>query len=244
MRLESTASHAPPSRSRESWAHRGQIRFVSCVAAIASFLWLPACSNGADPSKSYRKALLSVETALMGPTADWSDAVAAAYRNGFEQTGRFDSDAVRRQVSSKAETVTRTGCNAIARHKKALRSDQDAPDLPQLSDFPKVQLAQAIGRSPAQLYAMRVRWPEPWLLDVTAQPDYDAPPQTFEPTFFSRYLKAAFTGPSGSVVFPAPGTPEYSNFKGLLYSKEAFAGRIATQAEPIANGLADCLGTG
>jgi len=201
---------------------------------------LSSCSSS-DSHTGYPQALRAVEDAISAPTAEWADAVAKSFQTQLDSAGEIAPDKTLEVAASKADAVISAGCDAIAKQKNALKKEVDVPGLPRLSDFPRIRLAQAMGHFPQQIYATKPIWPDDWLLTPGAQPDYTAPLTAVDREFFKRYLKAELLGPDGSVVFPMAGTPQYSNFKGLLYDSKGLLGnRVGYQSSPIDRGFEKC----
>ena len=224
---------------REFTSATAKLRSWTFVICLGLGLW--SCSSSGSEA-DYPKALRSVEEAISPSTTEWADAVATDFQAQLDSTGQIVPDKTLEAVAPKADAVIKAGCDAIAKQESAMKKEVDVPGLPRLDDFPYIQLAKAIGRFPKQIYVTKVQWPDEWLLTPGAQPDYTAPLSAVDEEFFKRFLKSEFLEPDGSVVFPMPGTAQYSNFKGFLTnSKEALANRISYQSSPVERGIEKCL---
>jgi hypothetical protein len=213
---------------REFTSATARLGSWTLIISLGLALW--SCSN-AGSEADYPRALRSVQ-----------DAVATDFQAQLDSTGQIVPDKTLEAVAPKADAMIKAGCDAIAKQKSAMKKEIDVPGLPQLDDFPNVQLARTIGRFPKQIYVTKVQWPEEWLLTPGAQPDYTAPLSAVDGEFFKRFLKPEFLGPDGSVIFPMPGAAQYPNFQGLLdNSKETLANRISYQTSPVERGIEKCL---
>jgi hypothetical protein len=147
-------------------------------------------------------------------------------------------DAVETKVRSRTEAVGTAACSAIRTHERVLKEEHDVPDVARPREFPMVELARATGKEPSQLFAMKLQWPDPWLLAANTQPDYSA---QFDPKFLTRFLKPEFVGQAGEAIFPTPGTPEYSNFIGWLYGGKTIANHTSLISAPIQHEIDGCM---
>lgn len=207
---------------------------LACVGLLALF----ACSGERESSDSYRAAVVDVEAAMSPSVSTWVSGVVSEFREQLLKAGTFNPDGVRDNMRLDAEKVGAAGCSALAEHKSALKEDQKGSDIPRVREYPLVELARAIGREPAQLYAMKLSWPDPWLLKEGIQPDYTTP--FADQGFLAKYLKPELVASDGSVVFPAAGSPEYANFLGWLYEGKTIAAHTSVLSASIQDQIDAC----
>lgn len=227
--------------TREPLRRASSVTHGPLFLALLSLAAPLSCSNGESPESEYRKALTAVEKAMATPAATWADKIAETFQNQVDQAGRSDPEAVIKDVAPQARATVEAGCTAVSEHKGALKKERDPGELPSLRDFPRLQLAKALAKFPRQLYSMKVAWPDAWLLSPAKPPDYGPPLKDFDDRFFTHFLKPEFVSPDGSILFPAPSTPAYTNLRAMLYAAAPFGNQLGYQSEEIWRGVERCI---